>query len=427
MKFVIIKTMIGDRDTYQRNLKLHQTFLRSLQKKGILSAAGVFDDRSGGMLVIEAEGLEDAIAVARKDPLVQAGVERYQVRGWKTSHALSGGENASDTPPISPVKTGRIQAPPPEEDNFQVLEASHYSYGQDILNCCLAPSNIQEDNRWRQGYVRVARPRGLEKILLVHEDTVAGQIEFAPPDASGLPIEGAGVSVVHCIWVLDAYTGLDGGRRLLAACAERAGTTSLATVAFNDSLPLMPSSFFKHQGFTILDSVETGRFRGNTPIVAYLMWRPVQPDADQPTWDPAKLLRGVDLCPAYPWMFGKRLYWGRNYEYRGVLVKEGLRRPEVLLQLPELARKRTDNWTFFEIGIPEADLNRGLELVQAALLDSPCYFAHIYGAGRVIIVYPDRIFFTTEDKRTQKEAVQYGVDKGIPADELVFTPFGQDK
>ena len=32
----------------------------------------------------------------------------------------------------------------------------------------------------------------------------------APPGASGLPIQGERLTVIHCVWVLDAYTGLDG-------------------------------------------------------------------------------------------------------------------------------------------------------------------------------------------------------------------------
>ena len=422
MKFVIVKTTVGDRDAYQRKLRDHLKYLESLQKRSILADAGTFDDRSGGMLLVEAEGLEQAIAIARQDPLVEAGVDRYHVHGWNPA-INEMGLLAITTPAIKPVDTTPIKAPPPEEDNFEVVDIKQHPRREEIMARCLAPEEIPENDPIRMGYLRLAWPRGLNKVLLLHDKRVVGQIEYAPPESSGLPVSGEGVSVVHCVWVLDAYTGLEGGRRLLSACAVASMAQSLVTVAYNHTLPWMPAGFFESHGFVALDQVETGRFFEDTPIVAYLMWRPVCSGAPQPTWDRDKLLDGVDFCPAYPWLFGKRIYWGQKYPYQGVIVREGLRRPAVLERLPILGTHRTANWNIVEVGVPEADINRAVELIQASLVEEPTYFAHLYKGDEVIIVFPDKVFTATTDPATWNEAVKYGVDKGIPKEELDFAPF----
>ena len=93
MKFVILKTTVGDRETFQRSLDSYHKYLESLHRQNALVMAGTFDDRSGGMLIVEANGLEQAISIARRDPLVEAGVDRYLVRGWNENLGLEAEEN----------------------------------------------------------------------------------------------------------------------------------------------------------------------------------------------------------------------------------------------------------------------------------------------------------------------------------------------
>ncbi len=95
----------------------------------------------------------------------------------------------------------------------------------------------------------------------------------------------------------------------------------------------------------------------------------------------------------------------------------------MLEQLPVLGTYEAKNWTVVQIGVPEADINRAVELIQASLIDEPTYFAHLYNEDRVIIVFPDKVFEATLDPDSWKEAIKYGVDKGVPKDELDFAPF----
>jgi uncharacterized protein YciI len=423
MKFVILKTTVGDREAFQRHLEDHRNYLESLHRRGLLVTAGTFDDRTGGMLIIKARDLEQAIHLALEDPLVQAGVDRYMVRGWVPA---VGSELDLDEPEeansrqLKLVDTGPLFVPSGE--NFTVIDAAEHPRHGELMSRCFAPNHISGSDPNRRDYLRLTENRGLRKLLLLHGEELAGQIEFAPPEVSGLPIEGDRLAVINCLWIKDAYTGLEGGRRLLAACANRSSGTALATIGYNPTLPWLPKSFFERQGFVQLDEMETGRFFGDTPIVAYLLWRPLFENLEPPTWDRKKLAEGISFCPGYPWMFGKRLYWGRDYPYQGTVVKEGLRRTELLEQFPCLGKKRIDRWTVVKLGIPAADLNRAVELIQSALIAEPTYFASLSGVDEMIVIYPDKVFRAGADPSTWTDAIRYGLDRGIPEEELVFLP-----
>jgi uncharacterized protein YciI len=421
MKFVILKTTVGTREAYQQQLATHLEYLKDLRRKQMLLSAGTFDDRAGGMMLVEATGLEEAIDVARRDPLVEAGVDTYLVRGWvPTGGDRTEGTDGDQTPSLDPSRSGPLLAPDTEE-GFRVVDASSSQRHADVMTTCLPPSLIPLDDPTRADYLRRAAGRGLRKLLLLHEKQIAGQIEFCPPEASGLPVDAPGSAVVHCLWVVEAYTGLDGGRLLLASCAEASQAASLVTVAYNTKLPWMSRGFFEKQGFVVVDQVETGRFLGDTPIVAYLLWRPLSPTARPPSWDKTRFLEGVDFCPRYPWMAGKRLFWGGSFAFHGVLVKEGLRRPELLSQFPCLATQRTEKWTLVKFGVPAAALHSALDLIQTALIAEPTYYAHLSNGDQMFIIYPDRVFAVSSDRNSWAEAIRYGVERGVPEEELVFS------
>jgi uncharacterized protein YciI len=425
MKFVIVKTTVGTLEDQQQALGPYLEFLQRLRERQVLVGAGGFEDRSGGIMMIEVPGLEEAVAIAREDPLVKAGVASYTVHGWRpwVPRGETGLKSEAPSADAGPLEAENA------EESFQIVEATAESSYADFLITCFLPDQMPATDPLRCDYVRRSGRRGLRKLLLLSDDEVAGQLEFAPPGVCGLPIEGEELAIIHCLWLKDAFTGLGGAQLLLASCAEISGAQSLATIGYNTSLPWLPKSFFEKQGFTIIDQAETGRFSGNTPIVASLLWRPLVPEAKRPTWDRAALLEGVDFCPHYPWMSGKLLYRGTHFDYHGQVVKEGLRRPELLQQVPVLGAQRIDKWTLVKFGLPSADLNRALDLIQSALISEPTYYATIYGGEQVFVVFPDRVFKLGAAKAGPgwQEVRRYGLDKGIPDEELVFPTRFEDE
>ena len=62
----------------------HRKNLKSLLDSGNLAISGPFTDDSGGLLVYEAESLEQAEELLRADPFAKSGVFlTWTIRGWK--------------------------------------------------------------------------------------------------------------------------------------------------------------------------------------------------------------------------------------------------------------------------------------------------------------------------------------------------------
>lgn len=70
------------------NIESHLTFQASLEKEGIMFAAGPHwtdDERSwdgDGMVVIRAASLSEARAIAARDPMHASGARKFTVRPW---------------------------------------------------------------------------------------------------------------------------------------------------------------------------------------------------------------------------------------------------------------------------------------------------------------------------------------------------------
>jgi hypothetical protein len=70
------------------NLQRHLDYQEALERRGVMVAAGPHwtDDEQrwdgDGMVVIRAESLADAEAIAKEDPMHTSGARRYRVRPW---------------------------------------------------------------------------------------------------------------------------------------------------------------------------------------------------------------------------------------------------------------------------------------------------------------------------------------------------------
>lgn len=400
-------------------LRAHQSYLTELSTRGTLLFAGSFDESGGGMIVVRAASIHEATAIAQGDPLIAAGLERCQIRRLSSvidpNNRL--GPSEDDVTLIQPVPVVATK------DSFSVADALTDERFASFAVQCFAKSQLSVDDPHRQEFIQAARERGLQKLVLLLDDQVVGQLELAPAATSGLPIAGEGVTVMHCMWVPAAFGSLGVGQRLCREAMERADR-GLATIAFDSDHGWLPRSFYERLGFRQVAETHTGRFFGETPINAYLMWKAKGSGSDLvPRWDAAQLVDGVSFCPAYPWLFGSQRYWGRRFAYHVRVVRQGLTRPAVLEQFAHLAQREIDHWTVVELGLPAADLRPAIERIQQALSDAPTYYAtvkHIEG-DELFVVFPHRVFDVKQDAATWDAAIRYGLSCGIPRRELVFS------
>jgi len=187
--------------------------------------------------------------------------------------------------------------------NAEVLDIIRNDVYGRYLYRCLAPMPFRK-YRKRREYLEAAIPRGFHKRLLIFNGEIVGQIEYAPPEASGYSIMGDNIIVMNCIWVLRKVKGHNLGMRLLNAMMEKEGAAAgFATIALeNHWSPWMKREQMEKLGFKPLDSIKVmhkTKHKGQ-PFKIYLMWLPATKNPETPTWNKLKLLEGVNFCMAHP-------------------------------------------------------------------------------------------------------------------------------
>jgi len=98
--------------------------------------------------------------------------------------------------------------------NVRVVDVTTNSSYERYLYKCLSPMPFRRFRKRRE-YLEFAVPRGFRKKILFFNDVAVGQIEYAPAEASGYPIQGENVVVLNCIWVLRKAKGHRFGKYLL--------------------------------------------------------------------------------------------------------------------------------------------------------------------------------------------------------------------
>lgn len=71
--------------TSRAEVQAHVLHLHALERRGLLVLAGPYGDGSGGLVVVRAQDLAHAQALAAADPFVARGLRQAQVRAWERS------------------------------------------------------------------------------------------------------------------------------------------------------------------------------------------------------------------------------------------------------------------------------------------------------------------------------------------------------
>jgi len=167
---------------------------------------------------------------------------------------------------------------------------------------CLAPIPFRKYKK-RCQYLKFAIPRGLRKKILFFKKVPVGQIEYAPAEASGCPIQDRNVIVMNCIWVLRKAKGYRFGKYLLnEMIRDYEDADGFATIGLeNHWSGWLRKKHMEYLGFKSIDSFTGSHKTKHTSerFKIHLMWLPNKSDRP-PTWKKSKLLRGIDFCMAHP-------------------------------------------------------------------------------------------------------------------------------
>ena len=96
----------------------------------------------------------------------------------------------------------------------KILDITQNKEYEARLYRCLAPMPFRKYRR-RVRYLENSVPSGFHKKILLLDDDIVGQIEYAPAEVSGYPIIGNRVIAMNCVWVLRRAKGHSLGELLL--------------------------------------------------------------------------------------------------------------------------------------------------------------------------------------------------------------------
>ncbi len=81
--FVKIEEGRVDKPTFDQHVPAHRAYVQELIAKGHRARSGYWAGRGGGMMLFEAESMDEAKAIVAQDPLVQNGCVNYQLYEWR--------------------------------------------------------------------------------------------------------------------------------------------------------------------------------------------------------------------------------------------------------------------------------------------------------------------------------------------------------
>ena len=118
-----------------------------------------------------------------------------------------------------------------------------------------------------------------------------------------------------------------------------------------------------------------------------------------------------------------------HLDYHGIVINRSQKDRAVFDELDVIGKKRflLGLITFHKIMVKPDDLGRVIKRIQGNmssrfLFKKQEYYAHFYRGDELIIVFRDKTFKATTDKKTWGKAIEHGKALGIAAGQLDFVP-----
>lgn len=80
--FVIIEQSRASSEEVQKFRGEHLKYVKEFHQKGKVFAAGRFLDNSGGMIIVNVGGMDEAEEIAKNDPYILNKVRDYAIKSW---------------------------------------------------------------------------------------------------------------------------------------------------------------------------------------------------------------------------------------------------------------------------------------------------------------------------------------------------------
>jgi uncharacterized protein YciI len=81
--FVKIEKGIVDKPTFDQYVPAHVAYIKDLVQKGHQAKSGYWAELGGGMLLFQAESMDEAKAIVAADPLIKHHCVEYELHEWR--------------------------------------------------------------------------------------------------------------------------------------------------------------------------------------------------------------------------------------------------------------------------------------------------------------------------------------------------------
>ncbi|HEY9613654.1 YciI family protein [Allocoleopsis sp.] len=81
--FAKIEEGIVDKATFDQYVPAHKAYVEGLIAKGHKARTGYWAERGGGMLLFEADSMDEAKAIVAQDPLIPNHCVKYVLHEWR--------------------------------------------------------------------------------------------------------------------------------------------------------------------------------------------------------------------------------------------------------------------------------------------------------------------------------------------------------
>lgn len=107
--------------------------------------------------------------------------------------------------------------------------------------------------------------------------------------------------------------------------------------------------------------------------------------------------------------------------YQGVIAEESLEDNRTLNKLPVISVRITDEddpakrWHLYTVALPRENI----PLLKDKIKEG--WYMHFWRENDVVVVFKDNLFILDyKNKSTWRDAIRYGINKGIPVEQLDF-------
>ncbi|WP_010094348.1 YciI family protein [Ornithinibacillus scapharcae] len=83
MKYFAVFLPMKDEEKSKQHRPEHLAFLQGKLEEGYIFAKGPFVDGAGGLVIYQANSLEEAEAIVKQDPYVIIGARGYEIHEWQ--------------------------------------------------------------------------------------------------------------------------------------------------------------------------------------------------------------------------------------------------------------------------------------------------------------------------------------------------------